>query len=283
MTGGRGQLALCIKDLSKALKDYLFIYVDHNKLDITKREEINVFFSENKIDYCINCAAYTAVDKAESEKHIAKSVNKLGAKYIAKACKENEVVLIQISTDFVFDGEKNTPYIENDVTKPINFYGLTKLEGELAVTSILDNFFLIRTSWLYSEYGNNFMKTILKLGKEKEELNIIYDQVGTPTYAGDLAGFILKLITEKSNLYGIYHYSNEGLTSWYDFTKAIFNLRNLSIKVNPIKTEEYKQEAKRPMFSVLDKSKTKKTFNIEIPYWRDSLRKILLKMNHLSN
>lgn len=278
VTGGNGQLATCIKDLENKYEDCNFMYVDYEELDITKKEEVSNFFKNTKFDYCINCAAYTAVDRAESEEEIATLVNELGVKNLADSCKEHKTILIQISTDFVFDGEKSSPYSENDKTNPLSVYGQTKLDGEFAVSSNLEAYFIIRTSWLYSEHGNNFLKTMLRLATERDELNIISDQIGTPTYAGDLAEVIVKIITENSNVYGLYHFSNEGVASWYDFAKAIFYESELLVKVNPINTDAYKTDATRPKFSVLDKSKIKNRLQIEIPYWRDSLKKALFKI-----
>lgn len=282
MTGGKGQLALCIKDLTSKLVEYSFVYVDYDELDITNSDEVNSFFSQRKVDYCINCAAYTAVDKAENEPNMAKLVNDIGPKYLAEACKKNNTILIQVSTDFVFDGNQCIPYKESDKPNPISVYGQTKLDGEIAVSSILKDYFIIRTSWLYSEYGNNYLKTMLRLSSEKEELSIISDQIGAPTYAGDLAEFFVKIITENNNNYGLYHYSNLGLASWYDFTKAIFEVSGFNFKVNSIKTEDYKQDAVRPRFSILDKSKTQKMFKLEIPYWRESLKKAILRLENLN-
>lgn len=278
VTGGKGQLAHCLKDLTKNSLQHAFLYVDYDELDITNKQDVEAYFAKHKIDYCINCAAYTAVDQAEAEPLLAQSVNATGAKHLALACQKQKAVLIQVSTDFVFDGKHFKPYVETDQANPISVYGQTKLEGEQAVSSLLDQYFIVRTSWLYSEYGNNYLKTMLKLAQVKEELNIITDQVGTPTYAGDLAAFILKLVEGNATQYGTYHYSNEGVASWYDFTKAIFRLNDIKTKVNPIKSEAYKQAAKRPMYSVLDKSNTKTVFNIEVPYWVESLSIALSKL-----
>ncbi|MDH7446361.1 dTDP-4-dehydrorhamnose reductase [Aquimarina sp. 2201CG14-23] len=278
VTGGNGQLASCIKDIENKLVDFKFIYVDYEELDITKKEQLNAFFKNQEIAYCINCAAYTAVDKAETEAIVAKNVNEIGAQYLAETCKENNTVLIQISTDFVFDGKKATLYTEEDATIPLGIYGLTKLNGELATRNSLEEHFIIRTSWLYSEHGNNFLKTMLRLGDERDEISVVCDQIGTPTYAGDLAEVIVKLVKEENNSFGTYHYSNEGVASWYDFAKAIFEESNAKIKLLPIKSEAYPTPAERPCFSVMDKSKIKKTLNFEIPYWRDSLKKCLTKL-----
>lgn len=279
VTGGKGQLASCINDLIEEHVQYNFIFVDYDELDITIKNEVNHFFETNKIDYCINCAAYTAVDKAESEEKLAEAVNEKGAQYLAEACNKFKAVLIQVSTDFVFNGKKTTPYKEEDLASPLGVYGLTKLNGETTITNCLKEYFIIRTAWLYSEHGNNFVKTMLRLGKEREEISVISDQIGTPTYAGDLAKVILKVLTEKSKSYGTYHYSNEGIASWYDFSKAIFEYSGLLIKVFPINTEAYPTPAKRPNYSVMDKIKIKKTLGVNIPYWRDSLKKCLTKIN----
>lgn len=275
VTGGKGQLASCIQNVSAGLKDYAFVFVDYDELDILDELAVHQFFKVTKFTHVINCAAYTAVDKAESESDLAKGVNELGAQYLAEACAKNGGIFIQISTDFVFDGQQSKPYTEEDEPNPISVYGYTKLHGEIAVAKALKEHFIIRTSWLYSEYGNNFLKTMLRLGAERNQLNVVCDQIGTPTYAIDLANIILKIITEKSTAYGTYHFSNEGVASWYDFAKAIFELNGNEVKVLPIRTEAYPTPAKRPAFSVMDKSKIKKGLGIEIPYWRDSLKQCI--------
>ncbi|EGV43041.1 dTDP-4-dehydrorhamnose reductase [Bizionia argentinensis JUB59] len=279
VTGGNGQLASCIKDLEKLYNKLKFIYTDYQELDITDLESVDTFFKNNSFDYCINCAAYTAVDKAESEIKIAFDVNEIGAKNLAIVCKDFHATLMHVSTDFVFDGRKSSFYKEEDFVNPISVYGQSKLKGELQISKSLSNHFIFRTSWLYSEHGNNFMKTMMRLSKEKDELSVVVDQIGTPTYAKDLAQLILQLISTKNTQYGLYHYSNEGVASWYDFAKAIFEEIDAEIKLSPIKTTEYPTPAKRPAFSVLDKSKIKRTFQLEIPHWRDSLRKALLNYN----
>lgn len=279
VTGGNGQLGNCIKDLDDGSLN--IIYTDYQELDIYDLNQVKLFFrTHSKIDYCINCAAYTAVDNAEKDEEKAYEINTLGAKNLALACEENNAALIHISTDFVFDGKKQIPYTETDEAHPVSVYGETKLKGEIEIGQILQKYFIIRTSWLYSEHGNNFMKTMIRLSKDKDSLSIVSDQYGTPTYAGDLAKVIIHIIDIKSKDYGLYHYSNLGEISWFDFATAIFEESKIDIKLIPISTKAYPTPAKRPMYSVLDKSKTKKTFNIEIPYWRDSLKKAL---NHLSN
>ena len=228
-------------------------------------------FEKYKPSFSINCAAYTAVDKAEDDREMASKINKTGAENLARHCAKTGSALIHISTDFVFKGDKPVLLAEDDIAEPINVYGQTKLDGELAVKALLKEHFIIRTSWLYSEFGNNFVKTMLKLGAERDELKIIADQAGTPTYAMDLAACIVAVIESGSTAYGVYHYSNEGVASWYDFAKAIFDISGTSVKTLPIKTSEYATKAVRPAYSVMDKSKIKHTFNLEIPYWRDSL------------
>ena len=278
VTGGNGQLATCISDISSVLKGHHFIYVDIDELDITNEEDVTAFFENKNIHFCVNCAAYTNVDKSESDQEIAEKVNVDGARNLAVACKKHKAKFIQISTDFVFDGKASLLYIEEDIPKPLGIYGLTKLKGETATVAILKEHFVLRTSWLYSEHGHNFCKTMLRLAEERDVLSIVSDQIGTPTYAGDLAKIIVMIIEEDSNAYGIYHYSNEGVASWYDFAKAIFDISNSKVRLLPIRSEEYPTPAERPAFSVLDKSKIKTTLGIAIPYWRDSLAVCLRKL-----
>ena len=269
--GASGQLGNCLKKVAeeKGITTIYFpVEAEANILDIAA---IKSLFEKYKPAFAINCAAYTAVDKAEDDIELARKINKTGAENLALACKEHDAALVHVSTDFIFKGDTPHPLVEDDVTEPISIYGLTKLEGEQDVIKILDQHYIIRTSWLYSEFGNNFVKTMLKLGAERDLLKIIADQVGTPTYGIDLAGCILDIITSNKKEYGVYHYSNEGVTSWYDFAKGIFDLSATNVKVLPIRTSEYPTRATRPAYSVMDKSKIKSTFDIEIPYWRDSL------------
>tara|TARA_Y100000385_G_scaffold118453_1_gene123297 strand:+ start:394 stop:1272 length:879 start_codon:yes stop_codon:yes gene_type:complete len=283
VTGSNGQLASSIKNFEKQYKNLNFIYTDYQELDICDLKQVNTFFkSDQKIDYCINCAAYTAVDKAESEADKAFEINATGVKNLAIACQKFDVVLIHISTDFVFDGQKKEPYIETDVANPVSVYGASKLQGEVEIKQILEKYFILRTSWLYSEHGNNFMKTMFRLAETRNEISVVSDQIGTPTYGGDLAKVILTTINSKSTNFGLYHYSNEGETSWYDFAKAIFEASNLKIKTNPIKTAVYPTAAKRPAYSVLDNTKIKKTLGIQAPFWSESLQKAI-KVNVLRN
>lgn len=278
VTGANGQLGQCLRALSINELGIKFIFVNSKELDITKKEAVTLFFNENNFDLCVNCAAYTAVDKAESDENRANEVNVLGVQYLAEACLNTNTKLIHISTDFVFDGVSNIPYTEEDETNPLSVYGKTKLEGEIAVSSILTNYFILRTSWLYSEYGNNFMKTMIHLSKDRNELGIISDQIGSPTYAKDLAKVVLHIIKSNSNKFGVYHYSNEGVASWYDFAKAIFDITTAEIILKAIPTSAYPTPAKRPRFSVMDKTKLKKNLGIEIPYWRDSLKEAILNI-----
>lgn len=276
--GASGQLGHCLKNVADIKQINTIIFPPENEANILDTDMLSKLFEQYKPAYVINCAAYTAVDKAEDDVDLARKINRTGAANLAMQCKDHGAVLVHISTDFIFKGDKPYPLVESDIAEPISIYGLTKLEGEQDIAGILPQHYIIRTSWLYSEYGNNFTKTMLKLGAERDELKIIADQVGTPTYAIDLAAAILDIITSGSENFGIYHYSNEGVTSWYDFAKAIFDLSGSKVKALPIRTSEYPTRATRPAFSVMDKAKIKTTFNIEIPYWRDSLIVCLEKL-----
>jgi dTDP-4-dehydrorhamnose reductase len=281
--GSSGQLGQCFKKLAENEGISSIYFPAETEANILDIEALKKVFETYKPSYCINCAAYTAVDKAEDEQETALKVNKTGVENLSILCAENGSTLFHVSTDFVFKGDKSTPRSEESEAAPINVYGQTKLDGEQVVEALLKKYFIIRTGWLYSEYGNNFVKTMLKFGTEREELKVIADQTGTPTYAFDLAACIIDIIKSKSTAYGIYHYSNEGIASWYDFAKAIFEISDTNIKVLPIKTEEYKTKAVRPAYSVMDKSKVKKTFQMEIPYWRDSLVICINKLKELNN
>lgn len=269
--GASGQLGQCLKKVAENRGLNGIFFPPEGEADILNIELLKKVFETYKPGWCINCAAYTAVDKAEDDIDTARKINKTGAENIAALCKEYQSVLIHTSTDFVFKGNKPVPLTEEDEAEPASIYGLTKLEGEQAVAMILNDHYTLRTSWLYSEYGNNFVKTMLRLGAERDELKIVADQVGTPTYGMDLADCILHIIAGDKIAYGTYHYSNEGVASWYDFAKAIFDISATKVKTLPIKTSEYPVKAVRPAYSVMDKSKIKQTFDIEIPYWRDSL------------
>jgi len=278
--GSSGQLGQCLNNVAakKGISDIIF--PPEEQANILNIELLTSLFKQYEPAYCINCAAYTAVDKAEDDVDTARKVNRDGAENLARLCKEFNATLIHVSTDFVFEGNMPHPLLEDDIAAPINVYGLTKLEGEQAILANLKQTYILRTSWLYSEYGNNFVKTMMRLGAEKDELKIIADQIGTPTYAIDLAECILNIITNDKHLYGVYHFSNEGVTSWYDFAMGIFDIAKIEVKVYPVRTSEYVTRAIRPAFSVMDKSKIKKNLGIEIPYWRTSLEKcigVLLK------
>jgi dTDP-4-dehydrorhamnose reductase len=235
------------------------------------------YFEDKTFDTIINCAAYTAVDKAESEEDLANTINHRFVSMLSKIAKKKNITLIHISTDYVFDGNNHRPYIETDPTDPQGVYGRTKCDGENAILEVAPaNCIIIRTSWVYSSFGNNFVNTMLRLGKERDSLGVIFDQVGTPTYARDLAKMILDILPQiKNSTPEVYHYSNEGVTSWYDFAKAIFELSDVTCQVNPITTDQYPTPAARPHYSLLDKSKIKNDFGITIPYWRDSLKECL--------
>lgn len=269
--GGSGQLGHCLRTIAEKQHFQDILFPAEQEANILDEGLLTALFEKHQPKYAINCAAYTAVDKAEDEVEKCRSVNRDGAANLARLCSQFNCTLIHVSTDFVFEGNVPKLLAEDDLAQPINVYGLTKLEGEHAITSALSQYYILRTSWLYSEYGNNFVKTMLKLAETRSELSIIADQVGTPTYAIDLAEAILHIIKNDNGQYGIYHYSNEGVTSWFDFAKGIFDIAGVNVRVNPIKSEEYITKAIRPAFSVMDKSKIKSTFQLQIPYWRDSL------------
>ncbi len=275
VTGANGQLGLCLKQLSTDNKDLNFIFLGSKELDVTSQDKIETIFKLYNIDFCVNCAAYTAVDNAEDNKKKAFEVNALAVKYLSLACKKYQTVLIHISTDFVFDGKQDSPYLEEDITKPINIYGETKLEGEKQIESILKKYYIIRTSWLYSQYKINFLKTMLKLSLERNQLNVVNDQIGTPTNALDLASVLITLIKSNKKEYGIYHFSNLGQTTWYGFAKTIFELTNTNIQINKVDSTAFKTKAIRPKYCVLDKTKIISVFNVKINNWKDSLQNLL--------
>jgi len=275
VTGSNGQLGSELKAL--ASNDTHFFFTDKENLDITNQDALKAYIEINYITAIINCAAYTAVDKAEDDTVQADNINHIAVKYLAQIAKDKELPLIHISTDYVFDGRHYKPYIESDTTNPNTIYGKTKLDGERIIQEINPkNTIIIRTSWVYSAYGNNFVKTMLRLGKERDFLNVIFDQVGSPTYAKDLAKAILDILPKIDNdKVEIYHYSNEGVCSWYDFAKSIFTLSNLDCHVNPIETKDYPTPAARPHYSLLNKAKIKNDFSITIPHWEQSLKRCL--------
>jgi dTDP-4-dehydrorhamnose reductase len=268
ITGKNGQLG---SELQKLLSTKDAIFCDSKEADITNADQMKRIIDENQIETIINCAAYTAVDKAESEPELAFKVNHIGVENLAKLSSIYNIKLIHISTDYVFDGTKREPYNEEDLTNPLNVYGLSKLRGEHAVLDYAKKAIIIRTSWLYSKYGNNFVKTMLRLAQIRKKLSIVTDQVGTPTSAKDLALAILKIIPQLTPVQlDIYHYSNEGQTTWFDFAQEIFQKNNFQIKLNPIMTKDYPTPARRPLSSVLEKGKIKKVFSLEIPEWKES-------------
>jgi len=272
VTGSNGQLGNEIQVISNSY-DYNFFFTCKDDLDITDKIALETIVKKNSIDTIINCAAYTAVDKAELEVKKSDFINNKAVKQIAELAKKYDIKLIHISTDYVFDGENFKPYQEDDAPNPNTIYGKTKLDGEIAMQEVNPrNSIIIRTSWVYSSFGKNFVKTMLKLGKDKDYVGVIFDQIGTPTYARDLAMTILDILPNiKNNEVEVYHYSNEGVLSWFDFAKEIMKIAQLTCKVNPITTKDYPTLANRPHYSLLNKSKIKKAFNVKIPYWKDSL------------
>ena len=281
VTGANGQLGSELKDVSSRCPNDTFIFTDKDELDICNHNTVKEFIVKNNINIIINCAAYTAVDKAEEEFELSNKINHLAVKNFASIAKEYNIKLIHVSTDYVFDGRNHVPYQETDKPNPQSVYGVTKLAGENAIQEINPaDTIIIRTSWVYANYGHNFVKTMLHLGNERKELGVIVDQIGTPTYARDLAKTILEILPKIQNEnVEVYHYSNEGVCSWYDFAKAIFEIKNIKVKVNAIETFQYPTAAKRPHYSVLNKSKIKQQFQIEILNWRDSLIDCLKQLN----
>lgn len=282
VTGANGQLGQCFRQLAKVHPELDFHFTGSSELDISNKRRVRQFFQQNKVRWCINCAAYTAVDKAQSELAQARKINIAGVRNLAEACAPTGIPLIHFSTDYVYHTKQNTPYKESDPVSPKGVYARTKRSGERAALLANPNTMVIRTSWVYSEYGGNFVKTMLRLGRERAHLNVVYDQVGTPTYAPDLAAAVIEIIRKTDSeavppylLAGIWHYSNEGVTSWYDFAQAIFEIKDMACKVLPIETKDYPTPAQRPHYSVMDKSKIKQAFGLEIPHWRESLLRCL--------
>ena len=280
VTGANGQLGQAIRSIANKHPKIEFVFCSSEALDISNLENCQHVFLKYKPNYCINAAAYTAVDKAEIEPEKARLINVIGAKNLAEACKENKAILLHVSTDFVFDGMASRPYTEEDVPNPTGVYGTTKLEGEKAIQGVFDNYFIVRTSWVYSEFGNNFMKTMLRLASERDQISVVNDQIGTPTHAVDLAECLLTIITQHltpniQHLFGIYNFSNEGQCSWYGFANKIFEVNNISIHLQPIPTTSFPTPAARPKYSVLDKSKIKRFFGVEVRDWEESLKRII--------
>lgn len=278
ITGANGQLGNEMRLLSEANNQYNYFFTDVAELNICDEASVMKFVADNKIDIIVNCAAYTAVDKAEDDAEFCRLLNQSAPGYLAKAVKSSGGYLIQVSTDYVFDGTAHIPYRENEPTCPDSVYGVTKLGGEEEAMKYCPETMIIRTAWLYSTFGNNFVKTMIRLGKERDSLGVIFDQIGTPTYARDLAAAIFAAIN-KGIVPGVYHFSNEGVCSWYDFTKEIHRLAGITdCKVRPLHTEDYPTKATRPHYSVLDKTKIKETYGIEIPHWADSLAECISKL-----
>jgi dTDP-4-dehydrorhamnose reductase len=276
VTGANGQLGNECRTLAASITNAEFVFTDVAELSITDSNAVEEIFSKNKFDYCINAAAYTAVDLAETETELAQLINATAVGYLADACRKNNCKLIHISTDYVFDGTNETGYDVDDVTSPINVYGATKLEGEKLALSLNPETIVIRTSWVYSFHGKNFVKTMIKLMQERESLNVVSDQIGKPTYAADLASAIFQIIfSENEFVAGMYHFANQGVISWFDFAMAIKEIGGYNCNVNPIASSEYPTPAKRPSYSILNTNKIEHTFNIEIPYWKDSLQKCM--------
>ena len=284
VTGSTGQLGRSIQSIALDYPDYEFVFANRQQLNLSNETSLAKFFGYNTFDIVINCAAYTAVDNAEAEPGLANQINHLAVRQLANMAKQQNAKLIHISTDYVFNGKQYRPYLETDEVAPHGVYGQTKLSGEQAIQNTLkNNAIIIRTSWMYSEYGNNFVKTMLKLGQERDSLNVIFDQVGTPTYAKDLARNIMSIVQSQEFdqadfTTNVVHYSNEGVCSWYDFAKTIFELANIQCHVNAIETKDYPTPAKRPYYSVLNKDKIKKMYYLVIPYWKDSLKQCVIAL-----
>jgi dTDP-4-dehydrorhamnose reductase len=282
VTGAKGQLGASIGNIISDTDNAKYFFSDIDTLDISNKTAIETFVIENNIELIINCAAYTAVDRAEDDTVLCEKINFLAVKNIAEVASMHNIKVIHISTDYVFDGTGDIPYKENDETNPASVYGITKLKGEKVLMETLNDAVIIRTSWLYSETGNNFVKTMLRLGKERAEMGIVADQTGSPTYAHDLALAIKAIFTSAHFVPGIYHYCNKGACTWFEFTKAIFEIAGISCNVKSLKTSEYSTKAKRPAYSVLDTSKIQYIYNVEIPEWIESLKKCLINLGELS-
>ena len=281
VTGSNGQLGRALQTLSTEYPDFTFLFTDVQELDITNGDKVTEFIHSNIPDVIVNCAAFTAVDKAEEEFSLARLINATSVGHLALAARDIKALFIQISTDFVFAGERNYPYKEDDDPKPLSIYGKTKYEGELQARSSALNSMIIRTSWLYSEHMHNFVKTVLMKGQDYKHLKVVYDQIGTPTYARDLAGAILQVIVKGAHfpIPVIYHYSNEGVASWYDFAQSVVEYSGIDCVIEPVRTKEYPLPAVRPKYSVLDKAKIKRDFGLSIPDWRQSLKECIKKMD----
>ena len=275
ITGSNGQLGSEMQEASKRFTAFNYIFTDVAELDICDKTALENFVTENKVDIIVNCAAYTAVDKAEDDQELCYKINRDAVRNIGEVAAKNQLKVVHISTDYVFDGTNHIPYTEDMPVCPASVYGKSKLDGETALNDVCESAIIIRTSWLYSVYGNNFVKTMMRLGKERDELNVIFDQVGTPTNAADLADTVLRILSAENFITGIYHFSNEGVCSWYDFTKTIHRMAEIDCNVHPIETKDYPTRTPRPHYSVLNKAKIKTNYQISIPYWEDSLKKCI--------
>lgn len=281
VTGANGQLGNSIRLLAKHYPQYNFLFTDVDTLDITDPQAVGKAIKDNQVDYVVNCAAYTAVDKAEDDEELCRRLNSYAVGVLGKAAHEASAKMVHVSTDYVFSGTSYLPYKETDETRPVSAYGRTKLAGEQILQEVCPEAVIIRTAWLYSEFGSNFVKTVLRLGKERDELRFVFDQIGTPTYAGDLAAAVMAVVAaDEKGAYvpGIYHYSNEGVCSWYDFTVKILEIAGIACRVFPIETEEYPTRAVRPPYSVLNKKKIKETYGVTVPHWEESLRVCMEKL-----
>lgn len=279
VTGSNGQLGNEMQQIAKQYPNYKFIFTDVAELDICDIKAVQLFAQENGVNYIVNCAAYTAVDKAETDQELCYKINRDAIRNIGEVAKKLNIKVIHISTDYVFDGTNHIPYTEEMDVCPTSIYGKSKLDGEIALMQTDCEALILRTSWLYSTFGNNFVKTMIKLGTDRDALGVIFDQVGTPTYAADLADAIMKIINHPTFSTGIYHFSDEGVCSWYDFTKSIHRLSNIRCNVKPIETKDYPVATPRPHYSVLNKSKLKSTFGIVIPHWEESLEKCIQRLS----
>ena len=280
ITGSKGQLGNEMQQAAKRFPAFRYIYTDVDELDICDKNALNEFVKANKVNFIVNCAAYTAVDKAEDDAELCYKINKDAARNIGEVAQANHAKVVHVSTDYVFDGTNYLPYTEDMPVCPATVYGKSKLEGEQVLLESCEQVVILRTSWLYSSFGNNFVKTMMKLGTERDSLNVIFDQVGTPTYAADLADAILNVISHETFAPGIYHFSDEGVCSWYDFTKTIHRIAGISCDVRPIETKDYPARTPRPHYSVLNKAKIKSTYGIKIPHWEESLVKCIHLLMH---
>ncbi len=287
VTGALGQVGRELQFWANQYPQHRFTFTDVAELDITDAGAVALFFGENDFDFCLNCAAYTAVDKAENDVELATKINVKGVQHLAKAGAQHQAFLVHLSTDYVYHNQQNTPFKEGDPTNPQGVYAATKLAGDRAALEVHPATMIVRTSWVYSSFGHNFVKTMLRLGRERDQFNVVFDQIGTPTYARDLAKALLEAVgkiesgaVSRKEASGVFHFSNEGVSSWYDFAKAIFQISNTTCTVHPIETANYPTPAKRPPFSVLNKGKIKQTFGLEIPHWHEALERCLMALGN---